>query len=299
MKRFHLQREAASHKGDYGHALIVAGSGTMPGAAHLTVEACLRSGVGKVTLASSAQVIRLVSPALPEAMMLALKSSSDGTLHSDGFKRLADAARSVDAIAIGPGLGRTRGVANLTAGLIRSARKPMIIDADAIMILKGNAGILRQAHTRPILTPHPGELRALTSRNTSAERLLSEEVAKGISNQYHCVLVRKGSHTLVADPCGNLYANRTGNPGMASGGSGDVLTGVIAALVAQGFEPFFAARLGVYAHGRAGDLAARQIGQTALVARDLLERLPLVWRGLEKLRDLRPLVKPQGRALLE
>ncbi len=287
MSRRNLLRKVSSQKGDYGHVLIVAGSRGMAGAAVLATEGALRSGAGRVTLATSREVYPFVARRLLEAMTLPLKSTRSGSVDQGALRDLLGFASRVQAVAIGPGLGTHPSTRRLVTSLIRRLECPIVLDADGINGIRGHAGVLRQAKKSLVLTPHPGELAGLIGISTRKIQSSRKEIAKKFSAHYDCILVLKGHHSVVAEPGGKVFVNRTGNPGMASGGMGDVLTGMIASFVAQGFDPFFAARLGVYVHGKAGDEAARKMSATALLARDVLNFLPPVLKRLEGRRRLR------------
>jgi len=290
MKRS-LRRSGDVHKGSFGHAWIIAGSSGMPGAGRLAAEAAMRSGAGKTTWVTTREAYRVMGRAIPEVMALTYPSAADGGLPAVSVSRiLRRALASATAIGIGPGLGRTTVTKRLVRGLLRSARVPLVLDADALWALEGDAGRLRTARANVILTPHEGELaRLFGAARVGVRPALRGPVAKRIANQYHCVLVWKGPRTKVVSSDAKFFQNTTGNPGLAKGGSGDVLTGIITALAAQGFSAFDAARIGVHAHGRAADLAVRRTGWTALAPSDVLKALPDVWRGLEKRASLKKL----------
>lgn len=278
-----LRRPLDCHKGDFGHAWIIAGSAGTAGAGCLSTAAAIRSGAGKTTWVTTREVYRSMGRAVPEAMSLTFEESSQGGLPPGSvpqiLKRLTAAA---SAVAMGPGLGRTAVTRLLVRRLLARARVPLILDADALWALEGSPHLLRKAKAPVILTPHAGELKRLFGTAAAGGLAARRSVAKRIANQYHCVLVMKGMRTIVAAPEKKDYINTTGNPGLAKGGSGDVLTGIIAGLAAQGFDAWTAARVGVFAHGRAADLAAKASSVTSLASSDLLKFLPAVWSELEK-----------------
>ena len=261
----------------------------MAGAAYLATASCLRSGTGKVTLGTTEDVYRILGASLPEALSLILKPTSVGSINQSSLRSILDYAKNVDVVAIGPGLGRHPSTKKLVEGLITKLSCQIILDADGINCIAGQPLLLKKAKKTVIITPHEGELKALFGKKVSSASADRKAVAKRIATQYHCILVRKGFQTLVASPDGSVYQNKSGNPGLASGGTGDVLTGLIAGLVAQGFGPAFAARLGVYLHGKAGDVSAKKVGEAALVASDLLRTLPDLIKQLEKRKDLQKL----------
>lgn len=276
-----LRRARNSHKGDFGHAIIVAGSPGMAGAAFLSAKAALMSGAGKVTLATQPSVYSIIGTALPECLHIPVHWNRSW---KTDVRKLQKVAEGAQALGIGPGWGRQANHRTVVKDLLEHVRVPLLMDADALWALRGQLSILKKATHPVILTPHDGEFRYLFGANKLREIMGRKAVAKELSNQYHCILVRKGPGTLVASPHlrEDLYQNKTGNPGMASGGVGDVLLGLITGLAAQGFKPFAAARLGVFIHGRAGDLARRQVGESALTATDILQHIPAVLKELEK-----------------
>ncbi|QJW93676.1 NAD(P)H-hydrate dehydratase [Frigoriglobus tundricola] len=274
------RRAAAGHKGTYGKVLVVAGSRGMSGAAVLCGRAALRAGAGLVQVASPVDVQEVVAAGCPAYMTTGIRQHADGSFGDGTAEETFDLARSADVLAIGPGLGRGQGTGTFVRSVLDEITdKPVVLDADGLFAVSPFTGVARR--TAPlVLTPHPGEFARLTgdaAPTTDAER---HKQAVAFARMFGCVLLLKGSGTLVTDGA-NLYRNTTGNPGMATGGSGDVLTGVIAALIGQGLGALDAAVLGAWVHGRAGDLGAGAIGQTALTAPDLVEHLPAAFRELE------------------
>ena len=268
-------RAKYSHKGHYGRALLVAGSRGMAGASVLAARAALRSGVGLLTvhLPSCNNVIMQV--AVPEAMT---SVDSSAVCFSDCID-----VSAYSAVAVGPGLGRSTESEKALLSLIDNCREagvPMVLDADALNILSCCPEYLRRLPQGSVLTPHPGEFARLFGK--AANTLLAINSVRAFVRDYDVTIVLKGAHTVVIAPNDNLYFNSTGNPGLATGGSGDVLTGVVLALLAQGHNAIDAARVAVYAHGLAGDIAAACKGHRALVAGDIVECLPQAWKELEK-----------------
>lgn len=269
-------RPADSHKGLFGHALVVGGSRGMSGAITLSGLATLRSGAGLVTLAVPRSIQDVVAGYNPSYMTLGL---ADATNHmvEDAADEVLALAEGMTALALGPGLGRTPGTADFVARLYHEVRQPMVVDADALFALAERKELLTQAAGPRILTPHPGEFARLTGTKPASDddtRIQAAGELAAVSGGMHpTIVVLKGHHTVITD--GKQFAlNQTGNPGMATGGTGDVLTGVITALVCQQLPPFEAARLGVHLHGLAGDLAAQELGQASLIASDLIDYLP-------------------------
>lgn len=263
-------RARFAHKGNFGRALLIAGSRGMAGASILAAKACLRSGVGLLTVRVPQCNNAIVQTAVPEAM----------TLPDFGDACFCEAidTDAYQAVAIGPGLGQSEETERALLEQLVLADTPLVLDADALNLLGRHRDRLAKLPAGSILTPHPGEMDRLAgvSRN-SYERL---EKAREMARQLRVCIVLKGAFTAVIAPTGEAYFNPTGNPGMATGGTGDVLTGILLALLAQGVESLQAARLGVYLHGLAGDIAARRLGQISLTAGDLVECLPEAFREI-------------------
>ena len=243
----------------------------MAGAAALAGRAALRGGAGLVTVATADSCADTVASLEPSYMTLALPSDN-GQLSDEAQGKLAAPVEQATAIACGPGLGQAENIAGLVRWLYDSVSQPMVLDADALNALAAHPHGLRGAAGPRILTPHLGEFRRLAGQpNLSMEQ--ARAAAAGVAAEHHVIVLLKGHRTLVTDGVDESI-NATGNPGMATGGSGDVLTGLIAALLAQGMEPLSAARLGAHLHGLAGDLAAQRVGEVSLIASDLIEHLP-------------------------
>ena len=261
-----------AHKGNFGRALLIAGSQGMAGASILSARGCLRSGVGLLTVHVPFCNNFMVQSSVPEAM-------TELDYNETRFSEPTD-TDDYQAIGIGPGLGRDPQTVDAVLEQIRICQTPMVIDADALNALGEHRSGLNALPEGSILTPHPKELERLVGKcQNSYERLTkARELAKNVG--VHIVL--KGAYTAVISPSGQCWFNTTGNPGMATGGSGDVLTGVLVALLAQGYDTWTAARLGVYVHGLAGDIAARKQGRTGMTAGDIATCLPLAWKLLEE-----------------
>lgn len=276
------ERPADGHKGTFGHALVVAGARGTAGAAILCARAAVRSGAGLVTVAVPDAIADLVDGGSLESMTLPLSSGVDGGLAAAASEVIEAAAVGKQALALGPGLGTSPEVAELIRGLAR-LEIPLVLDADGLNAFAGRPGELRKRSAATVLTPHPGELGrllGLSSGEVQADRLAA---ARRVAEETGAVVVLKGRGTLVAEPDGEVAVNPTGNPGMATGGSGDVLTGLLAALLAQGYEAAAAAQLAVYVHGLAGDLAAETLGFEGLAAGDLISAIP---RAFSRLRGV-------------
>lgn len=275
------KRLVGGHKGAYGKVLVVAGSRGMSGAAVLSARAALRSGAGLVQVACPDEAQPLVAAAHPAYTTFSIRQHADGTFGDGAAEEVVELAATADVVVIGPGLGREPGtvtfVRQLLADLIDAT---VVLDADGLFAVSPFRSEVTSGTATLVLTPHPGEFARLTGQSapqTDAER---EEQAVAFAQRFGGVMLLKGAGTVVTDGA-RVYRNTTGNPGMGTGGSGDVLSGVIAALIGQGLCPFDAAVLGAWVHGRAGDLGAAVLGQTALTAPDLLDHLPAAFKELE------------------
>ncbi len=263
-------RPRFAHKGTMGSALLVAGRDGMAGAAVLAARATLRSGVGKLYVRTTETNRAILQISVPEAVL-----PLDAT---DSYAHLESLLAHIDAIAVGPAMGTDRKAMNLLNDIVEIASTPLVIDADAITLLAQNQGLLTMLPAYSILTPHRGELERLAGPAANTYELLGK--AKELARTHQLCFVVKGAYTAVVTPEGNVYFNTTGNPGMATAGSGDVLTGIILGLLARGYEPVQAARMGVYLHGMAGDIAARHLGCESLIASDLVTHLPEAFQAV-------------------
>ena len=298
-------RRADGNKGDFGRVLVVAGSRGMAGAGVLCAGAALRGGAGLVRLAVPAELLPVVAAANPCYLTAPLPQDEQGLLAESAGKQLLELVPANDVIAFGPGLGRSLAIASLLLEILEQTQTPIVIDADGLNALAGHLNLLqakqcgtvalrttgtpalsnavtlarfrRLTPSPTILTPHPGEFARLVGRNTTDVQKQRQELAVRFAADHGVVLVLKGHGTIVTDGR-RVYQNTTGNPGMATGGTGDVLTGLIAALIGQGLEAFAAAQLGVHLHGLAGDLARNELGEVSLIASDLLHYLSRAFR---------------------
>lgn len=272
-------RPADSHKGDFGRALFIGGSRGMAGAIALSGMAALRSGAGLVKLAVPDVVLDVVAGFEPSYMTAPLPSDQDGRLTVAAKDRISELADQSTCLACGPGIGRSPQLTDLIVWAYSVLPQPMVVDADALVAVSERPSCLVEPAGPRILTPHPGEFRRLVGME-GGERTDYEsrarKLAEGCQNG-QVVVVLKGHRTLITDGTRSVH-NETGNPGMATGGSGDILTGVITALICQGLAPLDAAILGTHVHGLAGDLAAGELGQVSMIASDLLRFLPAAFR---------------------
>jgi len=259
-----LPRSPFAHKGTVGNALIIAGSYGMAGAAILATEACLRSGVGKVTTHSPRKNIAIMQTAVPEAI---LQIDREETTFSEAVE-----TEDFQAVGIGPGLGTTEQTAIAIIAQLRRTQCPVVADADAINILSNHHAWVQQLPKEIILTPHPKEFDRLEGHSgDSFERLLK---ARDLSQRLGAYIILKGHYSALCCPDGHIIFNTTGNAGMATAGSGDVLTGILTGLLARGYSRINACILGMYLHGLAGDIAAKEVGEESLIARDIIRCLP-------------------------
>jgi NAD(P)H-hydrate epimerase len=268
-------RPASSHKGSYGHAGILAASAGKTGAAALAAKAALRIGAGLVTVGVPASVNDVLEAKLLEAMTAPLPETKARTLGRAGLDRILAFMQARTAIAIGPGLSTHPETVDLVQALMRHVDRPCVLDADALNALASRAALLTQCKIPPILTPHPGEMARLevdaTSQSVNADRF---GTARRFARERGVFLVLKGARTVVARPDGLLMVCPTGNPGMATAGTGDVLTGMVVGLLAQGVPSWEAACAATFLHGVAGDLAAQRLGFAGMIAGDLVEQIP-------------------------
>ena len=272
-------RAADSHKGDFGRVTIVAGSRGKTGAAHMAAMGALRSGAGLVTVATPASCLSIVASMAPEFMTEPLGGSGDPAVTPAAVEQVLELTH--DVIACGPGLGRSPEVGEFVRLLIERATVPLVLDADAVTVLADDPGRLIGKEERDvIITPHPGEMARLIGASVEEVQANRIEVASDFATTHRVYVVLKGHRTVIATPEGRVYINPTGNPGMATGGTGDVLTGMIAACLPQLLDAEAACRLAVLLHGAAGDLAEASEGQVAMTATDLLAHLGEALTGL-------------------
>lgn len=261
------------HKGDCGRVLIIAGSKEMAGAAVFAACAAIKCGSGLVKVCTARQIFPVLQISVPEATCIT-------------WDKIKGDLSAFDAVAIGPGMGVGRRTKNILERVLREYTKTVVIDADGLNTVAGDSRLrqlVKAARAQVIMTPHIGEAKRLLDRGWPADEkgeASKEAVAEALMKAYGCVAVVKGAGTLVADPDGEAYTNTTGNPGMATAGSGDVLTGVITSLAGQGLDPFSAARAGVFLHGLSGDLAAEQTGEYGLTASDIANYVPFAIKEL-------------------
>ena len=274
-------RDDDAHKGDCGRALVVAGSRGMSGAACLAGTAALRGGAGLVTVASPESVASIVAGFEPSYLTRGLPEDKHGRLTEAASESLADLFRTQSTVAIGPGLGQSNGLLEFVVSSFQSIPVPCVFDADALNLLAKRPYVIKRAATAParILTPHPGEFVRLTGLDMETIQKNRQQHAAEFALRNGVIVVLKGKNTIITDGT-RVAINSTGNSGMATGGTGDVLTGILVALLAQGMSAFDAAQFGVHLHGLAGDLAAEELSKRGLIASDLLRFLGRAWSEL-------------------
>ena len=277
----HRGREA--HKGDFGHCLIIAGSAGKTGAAALAANSAVRAGSGMVTLAAAESIHSILELKTTEAMTFPLPDSGNGYLTDSAIPAIKKLLVGMDAVAVGPGLGRHSGTDYLVQYLTETVTSSLVIDADGLNALAENKAVLKRIKSKQvILTPHPGEMSRLLGTSIPDVEAIRISVSQEFARNNDIYLVLKGARTIIASPTGAVAINGSGNPGMASGGMGDVLTGIIVSLLGQGYTAWDACCLGVYLHGFAADMVAEEKGEVGINASDVIEKLPYAYNRLLK-----------------
>ena len=276
------RRKRDTHKGHYGHLLIVGGSPGLTGAVCLASQAALRIGAGLVTVGVPRSLHAIFEIKLTEVMSFPLEETKENTLAIKAFPSITALLNKIDVLALGCGASQHTSTQRLMTRMIVQLKKPLIIDADGINALSKDINVLKHRSAKQIiLTPHLGEFSRLLKRSPDSIKRDRKKLAKEFAFKYNLVLILKGHHSIVTNGR-SLFENTTGNPGMATAGSGDALTGIVAGLVAQGLEAFEAAKCGAYLHGLAGDLAAKYKTQSGVIASDIIEYLPQALRQQRK-----------------
>ena len=276
LSQFVKAREPNSHKGDYGHVLIIAGSQGKTGAAALSCHAAVRMGAGLVTLGIPESLNSIMEEKLTEVMTEPLAEEKPGFLGISSFEKIERLMEGKKVLALGPGISNHEGATKLVHRIVEESNIPLVIDADGVNALSFDTGPLKRAKVPVILTPHPGEMArlvGLSSKEVQKDRIT---IARDFAQTHGCYLVLKGMRSLIAEPEGNVFINPTGNAGMASGGMGDVLTGMIPGFIAQSYDIATSIKLAVFMHGLAGDLVAFEKGPVGLIAGDLVNEIPRV-----------------------
>lgn len=265
-------RDSFAHKGTFGHALLCSGSLGKMGAAILSSRSCLRSGVGLLTTLVPSCGYSILQESVPEAM--ALTSDSENELSG-----VAPELTSYKAIGAGPGIGTKAPTHDFIKSLIMSSEAPLVLDADALNIISNDLSLLKYLQNRAILTPHPKEFDRIAGTSMNTYERIEKQIA--LSKEFNIVIILKGHHSSISTPEGNVFFNTTGNPGMSTAGSGDVLTGITLAFAAMGYSLTEAAKISVYLHGLAGDIALSEVGEASMIASDLIEHLPKAFAQLQ------------------
>ena len=275
------KRTRHDHKGKFGHLFIIAGSRYYTGAAKLSACAGMRSGVGLVTLGVPCSIIDTIASSLMEIIFYPLPATDEGSFAEEGAERAIQFSQDKEAVLLGPGLSRNSSTMNFVRKVFLGIKVPLVLDADGLNAISEEPEILKERKGVTILTPHPGEMSRLVKKSTKEIQQEREQCAVNFAKQTGTVLVLKGHHTIIANPEGEYAINTTGNHGLSKGGTGDVLAGLIAGLLAQGVSAYQASQLGVWLHGRAGDLAEQSLHPRSMVAGDLLDFLHYAWRELD------------------
>ena len=280
LREFVPERKQVSHKGTYGKMLNISGSAFYTGAALLSTNGALRMGVGLCRLATPTRVINAIATAVPETTYLPLEQDFDGFINEKSVDMIMVELENnkYDAVLTGCGLGNRKTTENLTEIVIRNADCPVIIDADGLNSIAENINVLKESKKGIIVTPHPAEFSRMTGIPVPEIQKNRISAAKNFAREYGCITVLKGVNTVIAAPDGQTFINTTGNAGLAKGGSGDVLAGMIASLAAQGVEPLYAAAAGVYLHGLAADHLAKTNGMCGILPRDLPDAIPIIMK---------------------
>lgn len=268
------KRKPDSHKGTYGHVLVLAGSSGKTGAASLAGHAAMRTGAGLVTLVVPNSLRSIVEEKTKEVMTQTLPDTDKGYLGMDSWQKLEEMLENKSAAAVGPGLSDRDETGELIFKLVKEANIPLVIDADGLNLLAKNKEVLKKAKKTPVLTPHPGEMSRLTGLSVKEVQADRINIASSFAKEYRVIVVLKGASTVIAEPEGKIFINTTGNPGMAGGGMGDVLTGFIVSLIGQGMASLDAARMAVFIHGAIGDFIAENRAESGILASDITEKIP-------------------------
>lgn len=276
------ERQSESNKGDYGRVFIISGSVGMTGAGCLAAGAALRTGAGLVYIGVPSILTSIYDAALIESITIPLEDNNTGYLTKNCMSQINEKIERSSVVAVGPGLSGKDDIMEIVKNIIDNSDKPVIMDADALNALSKDVSALKNLKTEAVVTPHPGEMSRLAGISIEDVQNNRMKVAAEFAQKWKVITVLKGSRTIIALPDGTMYINTTGNSGMATAGSGDVLTGIIAGLIGQGVKPSDAAVAGVYIHGLAGDYAAEIKGEHGVIAGDLIEELPKVIKGLIK-----------------
>ncbi|MBL7072684.1 MAG: NAD(P)H-hydrate dehydratase [Candidatus Omnitrophica bacterium] len=268
------ERSKSSHKGDYGRVFVIAASRGMTGAAFLSAEGAILTGSGLVTAGIPESLNCIMEIKLTEVMTLPLPETKNVSLSLKAKPQILEFSEKCDAVAIGPGIGTNDETKKLVRELLEEIEKPIVLDADGINAIEGNLEIIQNRKGKTVITPHPGEMARLTGKSVNEVQAKRKDIAKSVAELTGAIVCLKGHGTVVTGPSGQVYVNETGNSGMATGGTGDVLTGMITSFIGQKVDAQSAAVTAVYLHGLAGDIAAEKKGQFSMRALDVLNSIP-------------------------
>ena len=284
LKRWALpQPDDAGDKEERGRVLVVGGAPEMPGAVILAATAALRAGAGKLQIATCRSISQLVAAAVPEARVIALPETKDGAIASAAAGKIIEHANHAQAVLVGPGMIGESAIIPLLKKLLPNIKEAtLVLDAGALACVPNDEHCLHSLHRRVVLTPHAGEMAKMLGMDKEDVTRDPLQIARRAARELRAVIALKGAETFIIEPGGKAYCNRTGNVGLATSGSGDTLSGIIAGLAARGAAPLQAAAWGVYLHGRAGDRLARRMGRLGFLARELLAEVPRLMSELEK-----------------
>jgi len=280
-----FKRPSNSNKGTYGKLLVVAGSRGMTGAACLSAKAALRAGAGLVYMTAPLSLLPIYAGSVVEALTIPLEDENRGYITKKSIDDLLSRLEGFDVLAVGPGLSTVNEIKDVVYSVIKTSKVPIVLDADGINILAEDLSVLKELKCPMVITPHPGEMARLLGISVKEVQEDRVNIARAFSKEWGVITVLKGSRTVIATPEGEVYINTTGNAGMATGGSGDVLTGIITSFIGQGLKPLEATILGVYLHGVCGDNVAQKKGEHGLIAGDLVEEIPDVILEINGLRE--------------
>jgi ADP-dependent NAD(P)H-hydrate dehydratase len=282
MRRWPLpQPDAGGDKESRGRVLVIGGATEMPGAVMLAATAALRAGAGKLQIATCRSIAQAVAVAVPEARVFALAETKQGAIAASAASQIAEHAKEVQAVLIGPGMIDEKAVTGLMKSLLPHLKDvTVILDATALSCFAGAPDFLSRSKVNAVLTPHAGEMASMLKIDKSEVERESLAIARGAAAELHAVIALKGRETYIVAPDGEAYSNRAGNVGLATSGSGDTLSGIIAGLAARGADPLRAAAWGVYLHARAGDRLAKRMGRLGFLARELLDEIPALMHEL-------------------
>lgn len=275
-----LPRDEDSHKGSYGHLLVVAASKGKTGAATLAAHAAMRGGAGLVTVAAPASLNDILENKLTEVMTEPISEEEDGFFLQRAAKKILKELEGKSALLIGPGISRQDETGLMIRELMANLSTPTVVDADALWHLSGALELIQDSKAPLILTPHPGEMARLLNVSVAEVQADRLAISRSFAAEHGCYLILKGARTIIASPSGEAFINTTGNAGMASGGTGDVLAGLIGSLLCQGCSPLEASIAGVWIHGMAGDKAAEEKGEAGVIASDIIRKMPVVMRDI-------------------